>query len=88
MYLLLFANQKGVGPLNHLIEECNLIHYPLSCAEQVEDASEPATYTEAIDSVDKDKWISAMQEDMQSLEKNGTWEIVHLPKQKKPVSYK
>ena len=52
----------------------------MSCAEQVEDASEPATYTEAIDSVDKEKWISAMQEEMQSLEKNGTWKIVHLPK--------
>jgi len=44
----------------------------LSCAEQVEDASELATYSEAIDSVDKEKWISAMQEEMQSLEKNGT----------------
>ena len=49
-----------------------MIHYALSCAEQVEDASELATYTEAIDSVDKEKWISAMQEKMQSLEKNDT----------------
>ena len=62
--------------------------YVLSCAEQVEDASEPATYIGAIDSVDKDKWISTMQEEMQSLEKNGTWEIVHLPKQKKSVRCK
>jgi len=27
----------------------------LSCAEQVEDASDPVTYSEAIDSVDKKK---------------------------------
>ena len=40
-------------------------------------------HSEAVDSVDKEKWISAMQEEMQSLEKNGTWEIVSLPKQKK-----
>ena len=64
--------KRSCGPPNRLIEECNMIHYALSCAEQVEDASELATYTEAIDSVDKEKWISAMQEKMQSLEKNDT----------------
>ena len=86
--IALRKSKRSCGPPNRLIEECNLTYYTLSCAEQVEDASEPATYTEAIDSVDKDKWISAMQEKMQSLEKNGTWEIVHLPKQKKPVHCK
>jgi len=65
-------SKRSCGPPNYLIEECNLTYYALSCAEQVEDASEPATYTEAIDSIDQDKWISAMQEEMQSLEKNGT----------------
>ena len=38
-------SKRSYGPPNHLIEECNLIHYPLSCAEQVEDSSEAATYT-------------------------------------------
>ena len=65
-------SKRNCGPPNHLIKECNLIYYALSCAKQVENASEPATYSEAIDSVDKEKWISAMQEEMQSLEKNGT----------------
>ena len=51
----------------------------LSCAEQVEDTCEPATNSEVVESVDKEKWISAIQEEMQSLEKNGTWEIVSLP---------
>ena len=71
-----------------LIEECNLTYYALSCAEQVEDACEPATYSEAVDFVDNEKWISAMQEEMQSLEKNGTWEIVSLPEKKKSVHCK
>jgi hypothetical protein len=60
----------------------------LSCAEQVEHDAEPATYTEAIASVDKEKWLGAMQEEMQSLEKNDTWDIVCLPKQKKVVRCK
>ena len=86
--IALRRSKRSCGPPNRLIEECNLIHYALSCAEQVEDASEPATYSEAIDSVDKEKWISAMQEEMQSLEKNGTWEIVRLPEKRKPVCCK
>ena len=54
----------------------------------MEEASDPATYTKAINSVDKEKWISAMQEEMQSLEKNGIWEIVSLSKQNKSVRCK
>ncbi|KAK1632438.1 hypothetical protein QYE76_006753 [Lolium multiflorum] len=53
--------------------------------EMVEHDTEPATYTEAVASVDRVKWISAMQEEMQSLDKNGTWDVVPLPKQKKAV---
>ena len=78
--IALRISKRSCGPPNHLIEECNLTCYALRCAEQVEDSSEPAIYSEAIDSVDKEKWISAMPEEMQSLEKNGTWEIVSLPK--------
>ena len=51
--IALCKSKRSCGPPNHLIEECNLTYYALSWAEQVEDASEPATYTEAIDSVDK-----------------------------------
>jgi hypothetical protein len=79
--------KRGCGPKPRLIEECN-IHYALSCAEQVETTHEPATYTEAIDCDDRVKWISAMQEEMQSLEKNCTWEVVPLPKGKKTVRCK
>jgi hypothetical protein len=54
----------------------------------VENDAEPATYTEAIASVDREKWISTMQEYMQSLEKNGTWDVVRMPKHKKAVRCK
>jgi hypothetical protein len=54
----------------------------------VENDVEPATYTKAIASIDRDKWISAMQEEMQSLDKNSTWDVVHLPKHKKVVRCK
>ncbi|KAK1632906.1 hypothetical protein QYE76_007221 [Lolium multiflorum] len=77
--------RRNKGPRPRLIEECNLVHHALSCAEH---DTEPATYVEAVASVDHVKWISAMQEEMQSLDKNGTWDVVPLPKQKKAVRCK
>jgi hypothetical protein len=38
-----------------LIEKCNLIHHTLSCAEQVDHDTEPATYAEAVAFVDRVK---------------------------------
>jgi len=49
---------------------------------------EPATYKEVVRCGDSENWISAMDEEMQSLEKNSTWEVVPLPKQKKIISCK
>ncbi|KAK1619242.1 hypothetical protein QYE76_024759 [Lolium multiflorum] len=54
----------------------------------VEHDTKPATYVEVVASVDRVKWISTMQEEMQSLDKNDTWDVVRLPKQKNVVLYK
>src|SRR3954462_6282102 len=80
--------KRNIAPRTRLIEECNIADYASSCAEQVEHDTEPATYTKAIASVDKEKLLGMMQEEMQSLEKNGTWDVVRLPKQKKVVRCK
>jgi hypothetical protein len=81
-------SKRTVTPPKRLIEEYNLSYYALSCAEQVENVHEPATYKEAVCCGDSDNWISAMHEEMQSLEKNNIWEIVPLPKKKKTISCK
>jgi hypothetical protein len=65
--------RRIIAPHKPLIEECNIIHYAMSCAKQVENDAEPTTYTEAVASVDREKWISGTQEEMQSLEKK--WHI-------------
>ena len=65
-------SKRGCGRPRRLIEECNMIYYALSCAEQVDSTYEPATYSEAIACGDHEKWIAAMQDEMQSLEKNCT----------------
>ncbi|WVZ92733.1 hypothetical protein U9M48_038777 [Paspalum notatum var. saurae] len=62
--------------------------FALSCAKEIDCCAEPSTYTEAMISGDREKWMFAMQEEMQSLEKNGTWDIVRLPVGKKAVRCK
>jgi hypothetical protein len=53
-------SKRGCGRPHRLIEECNMIYYALSCAEQVDSSYEPATYFEAIACSDREKWIATM----------------------------
>ncbi|GJT94760.1 retrotransposon protein, putative, ty1-copia subclass [Tanacetum coccineum] len=56
--------------------------YAFAIAEE-EDTHEPITFQEAINSSEKDEWVRAMKEEMSSLKKNHTWELVdQLPGQK------
>ena len=45
-----------------------------------------STFQEVIDS-SRDKWMEAMVEEMESLNKNKTWELSKLSKGKKPIGY-
>lgn len=40
---------------------------------------EPTSYEEAITSPNKEEWINAMKEEMDSMSKNKVWELVDLP---------
>ncbi|GKV11932.1 hypothetical protein SLEP1_g23145 [Rubroshorea leprosula] len=52
------------------------------------DGGEPETYYEAMESEKKKEWLMAMQEEMSSLQENGTYELVELPKDKKALNNK
>ncbi|GKC75234.1 retrotransposon protein, putative, ty1-copia subclass, partial [Tanacetum coccineum] len=60
------------------------VAYALQVVEEVE-SLEPATYREAITSKDSDMWIAAMGEEIESLHKNKTWQLVQLPERRKVV---
>ena len=79
--------RRAPKPVKRLIEECN-VAYALSVAEEIEGGAELSNYSEAITSADCNNWLTAMQDEMESLEKNGTWDLVKLPKDKKPVRCK
>ncbi|KAG8501344.1 hypothetical protein CXB51_003537 [Gossypium anomalum] len=49
---------------------------------------EPSNYSEAISCEDSEKWMFSMQEEMESLHQNKTWDLVKLPKGKKTVCCK
>ncbi|GJY83146.1 retrotransposon protein, putative, ty1-copia subclass [Tanacetum coccineum] len=61
--------------------------YAFAIVEE-EDTHKPITFQEAIYSSEKDEWVRAMEEEMSSLKKNHTWELVDQPPSQKLVSYK
>ncbi|GKF26566.1 retrotransposon protein, putative, ty1-copia subclass [Tanacetum coccineum] len=63
-------------------DESNMTAYTFVAAEE-EDTHEPLTYQEAVACEDSSKCKAAMKEEMDSLRKNKTWELVdHLAGQK------
>ncbi|GMI79054.1 hypothetical protein HRI_001574700 [Hibiscus trionum] len=48
----------------------------------------PVTYQEAMQSLESDKWKSAMDEEMQSLQKNNTWDLAYLLEGKRAIGCK
>ena len=68
--------------------EAGLVAYALSVANNIESSEEPSTYEETVSCSDSSKWMISMQEGMESLHKNGTWDLVRLPKGKKAIRCK
>ena len=61
----------------------DMVAYALPVVDNI-----PSTYTEAIQSLENNRWLGAMEEEMQSLEKNKTWKLAQLPKGKKAIGCK
>ncbi|WJX64387.1 hypothetical protein P8452_49170 [Trifolium repens] len=78
--------RRVIRPPNRL-GYADLICYALNAAEEVQD-SEPKNFREALESIDGKDWLKAMNEEMLSLEKNQTWKLVPLPKNKRVVGSK
>lgn len=49
---------------------------------------EPSTLQEAMSSSDASQWMAAMQEEIEALHKNKTWELVPLPQGRKAIGNK
>ncbi|GJT18000.1 transposable element [Tanacetum coccineum] len=60
----------------------------VACASSIAADDVLTTYSEAIRDSENEKWRIAMSEEMQSLQKNQTWELTNLPEGKKAIGCK
>ena len=65
-----------------------MVVYTLNVAESIDTCEEPSTYEETVSSQDSIRWMVSMEEEMESLHKNGIWDLVKLPKEKKVIRCK
>jgi hypothetical protein len=49
---------------------------------------DPTTFQEAVNSQENSRWVGAMAEEMESLHKNQTWDLVELPERKRAIGCK
>ena len=85
------ARRTGVKPpVRYGFED--MVTYALQVADEVEEeepsTGEPFTYREAVSGSESAQWLAAMREEMESLAKNETWELVKRPKERKIVTCK
>ncbi|UYV81023.1 hypothetical protein LAZ67_19002546 [Cordylochernes scorpioides] len=72
---------KGIPPIRN--------DYVLYKTE-AQDIQTPTSYSEVLQlpKIERDKWLQAMNEELNSLEKNNVWELTPLPKDKKIIGCK
>ncbi|KAG8492453.1 hypothetical protein CXB51_009584 [Gossypium anomalum] len=79
------GTRREIKPLKKYAK-ADLVAYALNVAEDIDANRESSNYSEAISYEDSEKWMFSMQEEMESLHKNRTWDLVKLPKGKKGYS--
>ncbi|WZZ68589.1 hypothetical protein YC2023_079959 [Brassica napus] len=77
------ARYKTAPPPDHLTEDSE-VAFALAVFEDI-DVEEPKDYYEAIRSANKKQWKAFAVDEMNSLEKNETWDVVDRPKDRKVI---
>ena len=65
----------------------DMVAYALQVAEEV-DPYEPSTYRDAVTCTESAQWLAAMGNEMESLQKNKTWDLVQQPTGRKIITCK
>ena len=65
-----------------------MVAYALSVAEETSEVGEPTSYSDAVSCDNSAKWLIAMNEEIESLHRNRTWDLVKPPSGKKIVGCK
>lgn len=86
-YVLARNRERREKKFPSKFDDFDVAAYALTCAEEI-NIDEPKSYIEAKRSRDWKKWNSGMTEEMDSLQKNKTWELVDKPEKKKVIGCK
>ena len=78
----------GRSPRVHEVNPGRDLSYPFSKYILLIDGGQPESFQEAQTHKDKGSWMKAIQEEMESLQKNNTYELVKLPKCRKALRNK
>lgn len=65
-------------------DDASLVTYAFSVAEEL-DIDEPRSYAEAMKTKERKFWDNAAKEEMVSLEKSRTWDLIERPKDQKTI---
>lgn len=84
MYWLAKDRPKRITKVPQRYEHVDMISYALVANFLQE--MEPNSYKEAMESEETCKWYLAMEQEMLSLRKNHTWELVEKPRDKRVVT--
>ena len=80
-----YVSQQVMYPIQDFISYNTVSPTYRAYLGNITNQMEPTNFSEANQSP---TWRKAMNEELQALEKNNTWDIVNLPKNKKPVGCK
>ncbi|XP_062112501.1 uncharacterized protein LOC133823667 [Humulus lupulus] len=81
-----YRERRAIQPPTRYVE-ADLVAYALASVQQI-DTPEPNIVEEALSRKNKVEWSQAMKEEMDSLSKNRTWDLVAKPKGQKMISCK
>lgn len=71
--------------MTNYLNYCNLSPSYAKCLLAQSSVIEPKQYAEAARDA---RWVATMQQEMEALEENSTWDIVDLPADKTPIGCK
>jgi hypothetical protein len=80
-----FVTYEVQYPIQNFISYDNITLEYKAYLTTISNGKEPNNYQE---SIENPIWCNAMKEELKILEKNETWVIVPLPKEKRPVGCK
>ena len=54
----------------------------------IADNTDPNSFKDALSDPNKEEWENAMKNEIESLKQNNVWDLVELPKNRKPIGCK